>query len=483
MQRLSGMDASFVYGETPSWHMHAGGLVILDPSTAPGSFDVHRLRALLEARAGGLGPFLRRLVEVPLGLDRPAWVNDPHLDLDCHVRSVGVPSPGGPHELGALVGELFGYKLEQGRPLWEIWFIEGLEDGRVGLLVKVHHALVDGVRGARLYEVLFDLDPDAPFERPGTPEVAAERIPPGWEMALRALPRLAGTPLRAARTAGHLGGSALGMLRFRRSPDWPTATLPFQAPHTSLNQSITPHRGFAFCSVPLAELKAIKDAFSVTVNDVVLGICAGALRHYLADRGELPDKALVAQVPVAVHVDDGGNDSADGWGNAVTVMGAALPTQLDDAGERLRTIHLSTHSAKAMQQALGDDLILDLADVAPPGVLAAGVRAYSRLRLSEHHSPIFNLIISNVRGPSFPLYIAGARLVANYPMGPLLDGGGLNITVLSYLDQVDFGFVVCPEIVPDPWKLADATSAAFAELRMAATRSASPPKRASRAKK
>ena len=482
MQRLSGMDASFVYGETPSWHMHAGGLVVLDPSTAPGGFDVHRLRALLEARAGGLGPFLRRLVEVPFGLDRPAWVNDPHLDLDRHIRSVGVPAPGGPRELGALVGDLFGYKLERDRPLWEIWFIEGLEDGRVGLLVKVHHALVDGVRGARLYEVLFDLDPGAPFDRPGTPEIAAERIPPGWEMALRALPRLAGTPLRAARTAGHLGGSALGMLRFRGSADWPAATFPFQAPHTSLNHAITPHRGFAFCSVPLSGVKTIKNAFAVSVNDVVLGICAGALRRYLADRGELPDKALIAQIPVAVHVDDGGDASGDGWGNAVAVMGAALATQLDDPGERLRAIHASTHGAKAMQQALGDDLILDLADVAPPGVLAAGVRAYSRLRLSEHHPPIFNLIISNVQGPSFPLYVAGALLVANYPMGPLLDGGGLNITVLSYLDHIDFGFVVCPEIVEDPWLLADATAGAFAELSKAATKIASPPKRASTTK-
>src|ERR1019366_7745677 len=170
MRRLNGMDASFVYGETPSWHMHGGTLFVLDPSTAPGGFDVHRLRALVAARAGLLGPFLARLVEVPFGLDRPAWVNDPHLDLERHIHSIGVPQPGGPRELSALVGDLFAFKLERGRPLWEIWFIEGLEDGRVGLLLKVHHSLVDGVRATRLYEVLFDLDPDAPLARPGTPE-------------------------------------------------------------------------------------------------------------------------------------------------------------------------------------------------------------------------------------------------------------------------------------------------------------------------
>src|SRR5664280_2496846 len=394
MQRLSGADASFVYGETPNWHMHLGTLAVLDPSTAPDGFNADRLRSLVEARAGLLGPFLRRLVEVPFGLDRPAWVDDPHLDLDRQIRSVGVPAPGGPLQLGALVGELLAYKLEPGRPLWEVWFIEGLEDGRVALLTKMHHCLADGVRGARMYEVLYDPEPGAPLDRPDTPLVQGERIPPGWEMALRALPRLAGTPLR----------------------------------------------GFAYFSVPLSGVKAIKSAFAVTVNDVVLGICAGALRRYLADRGELPGKPLIAQIPVAVHVDDGDDASGGAWGNATTVMGAALPTQLDDPVERLRAIHASTQSAKAMQQALGDDLILDLADVAPPGLLAAGVRAYSRLRLADHHPPVFNLIVSNVQGPPLPLYIAGARLVASYPIGPLLDGGGLNITAMSYLDHIDFGY-------------------------------------------
>ncbi len=468
MQRLSGADASFVYGETPNWHMHLGTLAVLDPSTAPGGFDVNRLRALVEARAGLLGPFLRRLVEVPFGLDRPAWVDDLHLDLDRQIRPVGVPAPGGPRELGALVGDLLAYKLERGRPLWEIWFIDGLEDGRVALLTKMHHCLADGVRGARLYEVFYDLDPGAPLERPDTRVLQGERIAPGWEMTLRAVPRLMGTPLRAARASVYLSRSALRMLRLRASPEWLAMTLPFQAPRTSLNRSITAHRGFAYCSVPLSGVKAIKNAFSVTVNDVVLGICTGALRRYLADRGELPGKPLIAQIPIAVHVNDGGDASGGAWGNATAVMGAALPTQLDDPVERLRAIHASTHSAKVMQHALGDDLILDLADIVPPGLLAAGVRAYSRLRLADHHPPIFNLIVSNVQGPPLPLYIGGARLVANYPIGPLLDGGGLNVTVLSYLDQIDFGFVVCPEIVEDPWKLADATSAAFTELEKAA---------------
>jgi diacylglycerol O-acyltransferase len=469
MKRLSGADASFVYGETANSHMHLGTVAVVDPSTAPGGFDVDRLRALVDARTGLLGPYLRRLVEVPFGLDRPAWVDDQHLDLVHQIRPVGVPAPGGPRELGALVGDLLAYKLEPGRPLWEVWFIEGLEHGRVALLTKMHHCLADGVRGAHMYEALFDLEPGASLERRNTPVLQGERIPPDWEMAMRAIPRLAATPLRAARTVDHLSRAALRTLRLRGSPEWPAVTLPFQAPSTSLNRAITPHRGFAYCSVSLSGVKAIKNAFSVTVNDVVLGICAGALRRYLADRDELPTKPLIAQIPVAVHVEDSADASGGGWGNATSVMGAALPTQLDDPVERLRTIHASTHSAKAMQRALGDDLILDLADVIPPGLLAAGVRAYSRLRLVDHHPPIFNLIVSNVQGPPFPLYIAGARLEASYPIGPLLDGGGLNMTVLSYLDHIDFGFVVCPEIVDDPWRFVDATSEAFAELERAAS--------------
>ncbi len=457
-----------MYGETRNSHLHLGTLAVLDPSTAGGGFDVDRLRSLFEARAGLLGPFSRRLVEVPFGLDRPGWVDDPHLDLHRQIRSVGLPGPHGPRELGALVGDLLTRKLEPGRPLWEVWYIDGLEDGRVALLTKMHHCLADGVRGSHLYEILYDLEPDAALKREGPPAPLGERIPSGWEMALRSLPHLVTTPLRIARTTGRLGRSAVRMLGVRNSPEGPAITLPFQAPRTSLNGSITPHREFAYSSIPLSGVKAIKNTFSVTVNDVVLTICGGALRRYLADRDELPGKPLIAQIPVAVHLDGGAGSPDRPWGNATTIMGAALATHLDDPVERLRAIHASTQSGKAMQKALGDDLILDLADMVPPGLLAAGVRAYNWLRLANYHPPIFNLILSSVPGPDFPLYIGGARLVASYPIGPLLDGGGLNITAISYLGNIDFGYVVCPEIVEDPWQIAAATSVAFTELEKAA---------------
>jgi WS/DGAT/MGAT family acyltransferase len=469
MQRLNGMDTSFLYGETPSWHMHAGALIVVDPSTAPGRFGVARLRSLIFERLGLLRPFRRRLVEVPFGLDRPVWIDDPHPDMTHHVRKVRVKRPGGERELGALVGEVFARKLDRNRPMWEIVLVEGLERGRAAIIVKVHHSLVDGVRGARLYELLLDASCDAPFTRPHTPAVRPERVPGAAEMVLRSVPDLVTTPIRAARTTRRLGVNAIRMIGFRTSSDWRAAVFPFQAPRTSFNHVITPNRELAFASVPLADVKAIKNAFRVTVNDVVLGICSGALRRYLAARGELPDRSLIAQIPIAVHVDDA-RDRSEQWGNRVSVMGAALATQIDDPVKRLHAIHASTTSGKAMHRRLGDNLVLDLAEVVPPGLLAAGVAAYTRLRLSEHHEPVFNLIVSNVPGPPVPVYLAGAQVLGTYPIGPLLDGSGLNISAFSYRDNVDFGFIVCPELVPDPWLLVDATVEALHELRDAAQR-------------
>ncbi len=461
------MDAAFISGETSAWHMHAGALILLDPAEAPDDFGVDTFRKLLSARLSSLGPFCRRLAPVPFGLDTPVWVTDATLDVDAHVRAVGVPSPGGPTDLGRLAGDLFASKLDRSRPLWELWFIEGLADGRVALLAKVHHALVDGVGGARLYEALFDIEPDAPFERPDEPARSIdERAPSDVELVGSALWKLVGTPLRVARTAWRLAHSVVPLVRYRYSEEWSDATLPFQAPRTSFNHAITARRGLAFADIPLDDVKAVKRALDVTVNDVVLAACAGGLRRYLLERDELPDRPLVAQVPVAVAPDEGQSEEV---GNHVAVMGAALPTHVSDPVAAVREVAVTTRSAKSLQSALGDDVVMRLAESVPPGLVAAGVRSYTRLRLAEHHPPVFNLIVSNVRGPSMPLYAGGARLVGTYPMGPLLDGGGLNLTVLSSAESLHFGFLVCPDVVENPWALARHTRDAFDEL-FAATR-------------
>ncbi len=473
MRRLSGMDASFLAAETPAWHMHAGSLVIVDPSTAPVAFDVARFRELVAARIGALAPLRRRHVGVPLGLDRGVWVDTSDVDLERHVQRVLVARPGGPRELGALVGSIWERQLDRDRPLWEISFIEGLAGGRIGLLLKAHHSVADGERGARLYGLLLDLSPDAPLTpvtttRSSRSAVPDERVPSGIELALRSIPDLLATPVRAAQTAAGLARAGWRVAGVLASDGVKRATFPFQAPRTSINRRVTPRREFAYCSVPLDAVLDIRHAFGVTVNDVVLAICGGALRRHLDARGELPERPLIAQVPVAVHVGDPLDTSDSAWGNQVTVMGASLGTEIADPVARLAAVHTSTASGKSMQAALGEDLILDLARVAPPAVLGAGVCAYTRLHLADHHPPVFNLIVSNVRGPGIPTYIAGARVVGNHPIGPLLDGSGLNVTVCSQGGSVDFGFIACPEVVADLWSLVDATAEAFAELRDAA---------------
>ncbi len=459
MERLSGVDAGFLAGETPEWHMHAGAIVVLDPPPALDASPAEALRELLRARIDLLGPFRHRLVESPFGLGRPVWIDTPDLDLEAHVRRVRAPAPGGPREVAELAGHLFASKLDRSRPLWEIWVLEGLENDQVGYLVKVHHSLVDGIRGARLYEVLFDLAPDAPLTRPDGERPTNEQPPSLLAMLAGAAGFLATTPLRAARTAGGLVPAAARLVRFLRSAAGENTTLPFQAPRTSLNRPLTARRSFAFASVSLEDMKTVKRAFGVTLNDVALALCAGALRSYLLERDELPDRPLVAQIPVGVHRDDVGSQ-----GNFVAAIGAALPVELEDPAARLRAIHASTRSAKELRAAMGDELLMDLMDVVPPALVTAGVHLYRSLGLGERHPPIFNLIVSNLPGPPVPLYSSGARVVAAYTLGPLLVGCGLNITLMSYMDRVDFGVAACPEVVEDPWRLADALPQALAEL-------------------
>ncbi len=461
MERLNGLDAGLLYAETPAWHMHAGALFVLEH---PGADPAQMLIDLLRARMPLLTPLHRSLVETPLHLGLPAWIADPDVDVAAHVQRVGVPSPGGSRELAALAGHLFSTKLDRDRPPWEFWVIEGLEDERVALLLKIHHALLDGVRAARFYEVLFDLDRDAPMSRP-TPPPAHPELPPSAVHMLADAARFAvGTIGRAARFAESISAAIAHLAGIVASPERSAMTWPFGAPRTSFNNRLTARRSIAFASVPFADVRAVKAAFGVTVNDVALAMCAGALRSYLQDRGELPARSLVAQIPVGVHRAD-----PTAAGNFVAPTGAKLHTEIDDPADRLRAIAASTRSAKDVQAALGDDIVIHALEMVPPPLLTAGVGMYQSLGLAELHPPIFNLIVSNVAGPPVPLYCGGGQLVASYLLGPLLLGCGLNITLVSYLDHIDFGIVTCPDVVDDPWAIADALPPALDALRRAAT--------------
>ncbi|MGZ8752642.1 MAG: wax ester/triacylglycerol synthase family O-acyltransferase, partial [Acidimicrobiia bacterium] len=380
---------------------------------------------------------------------------------------VGVPAPGGMREVASLAGDLFSSPLSRGGPLWEIWVLEGLEGGHVGLLVKVHHALMDGIRGARLFEALFDLEPDAPLARSDGERVATDRAPSRLRMLAGSGVFLAGTPLRALHLGAEMVSAGGRLARVLASREGRAAALPFRAPRTLLNRPLTSRRAFAFAfafaSVSLEDMRTVKRAFGVTMNDVALALSAHVLRRYLVERDDLPESALLAQIPVGVH-----RDGDASGGNFVAATGASLHTDIAEPVERLAAIHESMQSAKAMQAALGDDIVIDALAVFPPAVISAGLGLYRGLDLAAIHPPIFNAIISNVPGPQIPLYSCGARLAATYTLGPLLLGCGINITLMSYQGRVDFGVAVCPDVVEEPWELADGIPDSLAVLRKAA---------------
>lgn len=458
MRRLSGVDADMLASETPEWHMQVGGLIVLDPASAEDSLDFAQLRGLVARLVERVPPLRERIVEVPLGLGPPLWVQA-DVDLEAHVRRIAAPPPGGPRELAAVVGTLLAAKLDRGRPLWEFWYIEGLEHGRLAVLGKVHHAMADGVGGATLLGALLGLEPAAVADEPlRLPQ--GERVPTLIPLLAHAAGSAVTLPWRFARASGRTLRS-IGTAR-RRPPGTggPEAAAPFQAPRTSFNHPVTASRCVAFTSASLTDVKRVKNAAGATVNDVVLALCAGALRSYLADRGELPDAPLVAAVPVSGR--SGPEVGVDG--NIVSGWFTSLATNIDDPLERLMAVRAAAAAAKAVYETGVEDIVMQWADLPVPALWALGIRLYTAAHLSTQLPPIFNLLISNVPGAPFPMYAGRAPVVAMYPFGPVLDTIGINITVLSYRDSLDFGILTCPELVPDPWRLAEAIPLCLGEL-------------------
>jgi WS/DGAT/MGAT family acyltransferase len=462
MQRLTGMDATFLYMETPSAYMHVAGLMILDPSTIEGGFSMEDMREFYASRLHLAAPFRRRLAEIPMGLHHPLWVEDPEFDLDYHLRHIAVPSPGGARELADLAAHLVTIQLDRSRPLWESWAIEGLEHGHVAVLTKVHHAAIDGVSGNEITVAMLQLSPDDAAPEP-TEEWKPDRIPTEVERLGYAASSLARQPWRLAKTVRRTAETALRTRQRNRQPDVEPPPGFFAAPHTSFNAALTPHRNFAFTSVSLSDVKDVKNELGVSVNDVVLALCAGSLRSYLENNDELPEEPLVAMVPVSVRTDD----QQGTLGNQVSQMLCSLATEIDDPVKRLQAIHDGTQQAKGQLNAIGADALTDWTEFMAPALAGRAARLYSRTKMADRHRPLFNVTISNIPGPPFPLYSNGARVVAHYPMGPIFDGGGLNITVMSYLDSLDFGLVACADLIPNVWQLADGLGAALEELKKA----------------
>jgi len=441
MQRLSGLDAMFFYLETPSSHMHVTGVYVIEPGERATSFE--EIRQMVAERLPLAAPFRRRLVEVPLRLSHPFWIEDPDFDLDYHVRRAALPAPGGMRELEAFVGQVVGLPLDRSRPLWEMYVVEGLEGGRLATVTKMHHAAIDGVSGAEIAATWLDLEPNPP-ERLIVDHWHPEPVPTEVELMAFAMASLVGHPLRAARTARRVVESALHVTERNRRAGVEPPPSPFDAPKTSLNQAITPHRRVAFAERPLDELKAVKNHFGCTVNDVVLALCASALRAYLIEGDELPEEPLVAMVPMSVRTE---SERLAG-GNRVSAMLTSLATNLEDPAARLRAISESMRSAKEQEELIGASTLTDWTEFTFPALIGRASRLISSMKVFDRVRPAFNVTISNVPGPPFPLFMAGARMVGFYPLGPVAEGVGLNITVMSYCGIVYFGFNACRETAP-----------------------------------
>lgn len=498
MERLSGLDASFLYLETPTLHMHVAMSMVFDPTTVPGGYSFEKMRDHIAERVQATPVFRRTLVEVPLRLGHPVWIDDPSFDIAYHVRRAAVPSPGGLFELAEFTSEITSQQLDRSRPLWEIWIIEGLADGRIALVAKMHHATVDGMSGAALLSVLFDLEADpappvrAELDHPGThdaPGSAAAEIdtlghapsvrkrtgdpvPSGLELVTTAMAARARLPLGIMRDLVSTGLKVLDVRKVRSSAEVEAgrakAALPLSAPRTSFNASLTRRRRVSMAAIGLDDIKRLKNATGTTVNDVVLAVCTGALRDLLIEGDELPEKPLVAVVPVSVQPDGDQNGAMAKSSNQISSMFVQLPTQLHNPLARLQAIREGTKGAKDEHHALGADTLLNWAEYAAPNVFANAARVYSRMRLADFHRPVANLVISNVPGPDFPLYLAGAEMQSAFPLGPVIDGMGVNITVMSYRGVLYWGFIGCPDAMPKIWELARSIPRALDDLLQAA---------------
>ncbi len=465
-ERLSGLDASFLYMETPTLHMHVSMAAVFDPSTVPDGYSFRKVRQMIVDRIPLAPVFQRRLVEVPMRLGHPVWVDDPEFDIDNHLRRAALPSPGGMRELGDFAADINSRQLHRDRPLWEMWVVEGLEDGKIALVTKMHHSTIDGVSGAELLGVLFDLEPNPPAQEAVPVRQVDTRIPGSIELVSQALLANTVRPFDMARMVWRTGQSIAGVRRVRQNTPTGTAkaALPLSAPRTSINVAVHARRRVAFAAASLTDAKALKNAMGTTVNDVVLAMCAGALRSYLMAGDELPDIPLVSVVPVSVTPDVAELKGS----NKVSSMFVQLPCELEDPLERLRAIHEGTKGAKEEHHALGASTLQNWAEHATPNVFAMAARFYTGMKLADRHRPIANLVISNVPGPDFPLYMGGSQMLGMFPLGPVMDGMGLNITIMSYMGVLYWGLASDARAVPRLWDIAAAIPHALTELMEAA---------------
>jgi diacylglycerol O-acyltransferase / wax synthase len=459
--RLTAVDASFLAQEHDASHMHIGAVTLLEgPAPAYTDFLAH-----IRSRLHLVPRYRQKLAVPPLETGRPLWVDDPAFNLEYHVRHSALPAPGSEAQLRALVARVFSQRLDRSKPLWEMYLVEGLEDGRFALISKTHHALVDGVAGVDLATVIFDLVPEPAELVPDHPPTEWEpaREPSAVELAARGVRGLVRTPFElAARAAGAASHPRATVDNAREVAEglgelvWAGLN---PAPPTPLNVPIGPHRRYEYVRCELADFKRVKDVFGGTVNDVVLTVVAGALRRWLRARGVRTEGLeLRALVPVSIR----SRDEQGTLGNRIAVMRGPLPVYIEDPVARLRVVKAAMDGLKESKQAVGAEVLTGVQQFAPPTILAQA----SRLNFSTR---LFNLIVTNVPGPQFPLYVLGRRLVDLIPIAFLPDHHGLAIAIMSYDGGVAFGLLGDYDALYDLDALGEYVEASLTELLTAAS--------------
>jgi len=461
LRQLTPQDVLFVGGETSTIYQHTVGLMLIDASDRPG-FGFEAFRRHTEERVGSIPHFRWKLHEVPLGLDLPYWVEDDHFSFDHHIRRIAVPSPGDREALGELVSYLYCNHLDRNRPLWEAWFIEGLADGQFAAVHKMHHCMMDGEGASKLLEMLCDFTPDAApvqLDR-AIAEARAGQVPELWRQSLYAARRLSALPLQATREIYDALRHSVWQ-RITRS-DKPRPRPP--APVAPFNADISSDRGFIFGSLPLADIKTVKNHFGVTVNDVVLALVSGSLRNYLLAQDQLPDESLRTFIAVSLRT-----DADDRFSNKVTSRAVTLATALQDPVERLRAIAEETDMVKKEARGGGKG-VMEIMQMLPPLL----VNAVARMAPGDQVASMMgaNLMVSSIRGSEKPIYMAGARIRSVYPMSIISPGSGINVTCISYAENFDFGVTIDPAMFPSPWLVIDGLHGALREYLTLVSKSA-----------
>ncbi len=428
LESLSGMDATFLYGETETSPMHVGSVAIIE-----GELDFKTFKNTIASRIHQIPKLRKRLMTIPMSIDYPYWADDPNFDIDLHIRHVALPKPGGWKQLRRMASRIFSDPLDQSRPLWSFTFVEGLDNlsqvksGSVAVISKIHHVAVDGVAGASLLAILFDLSPKAPALKEAPP-YNPDPLPNELALLAKSSLSFAQKPLKFPKLIQSALASTVkaGFLTRVQHLDLPTA--PFTAPKTPLNGIIAARRKWNTTILSLDRVKALRKIMGTTLNDIILAICAGALRRYLLEKNKLPKKPLVAMVPISTR----DRQNQEQTGNQLSAMLVQLATHIEDPIERLETIYENTIKGKTYQGAMGAKNLTNLAEMVPFGIANQAARLYTRYNVAKLHNPVFNVVITNVPGPQMPIYLGGHKLHSIMGMAPIIDGMGLIITVLSY---------------------------------------------------